>query len=44
MTSLGPLIAIQDGVALSFDAVDRLGPDLRVRASVAGHRDFLHTD
>ena len=44
MASLGPLSKIQDGVALHFDAVDRLGPDLRVRASVAGHRDFLHTD
>jgi diaminohydroxyphosphoribosylaminopyrimidine deaminase/5-amino-6-(5-phosphoribosylamino)uracil reductase len=44
MASLGPLSAIQDGVALHFDAVDRLGPDLRVRASVADQRDFLHAD
>lgn len=44
MASLGPLNAIQDGVALRFEAVDRLGSDLRVRALVAGHNDFLHAD
>ena len=44
MASLGPLSAIQDGVALHFDAVDHLGADLRVRATVAGHSDFLHAD
>jgi hypothetical protein len=41
---LGPLSAIGDGVSLQWNSVDRLGPDLRVCATVAHHTDFLHRD
>lgn len=44
MASLGPLNALSEGVALSFDAVDRVGPDLRVIARVGEHHNFLHLD
>ena len=44
MASLGPLRAISEGVPLRFDSVSHCGPDLRVRATVGQHRDFLHRD
>jgi len=44
MASLGPLNALSEGVALSFDSVDRVGPDLRVIARVGDHHHFLHRD
>lgn len=44
MANLGPLSALSEGVALSFESVDRLGPDLRVRARVGEHHTFLHQD
>lgn len=44
MASLGPLNALSEGVALSFDMVDRVGPDLRVIARVGEHHNFLHLD
>jgi diaminohydroxyphosphoribosylaminopyrimidine deaminase/5-amino-6-(5-phosphoribosylamino)uracil reductase len=44
MASLGPLNALSEGVALSFDTVDRVGPDLRVIARVGEHHNFLHLD
>ena len=44
MASLGPLNALSEGVALSFDTVERVGPDLRVIARVGEHHNFLHID
>lgn len=44
MASLGPLNALSEGVALAFDSVDRVGPDLRVIARVGDHHNFLHRD
>jgi diaminohydroxyphosphoribosylaminopyrimidine deaminase/5-amino-6-(5-phosphoribosylamino)uracil reductase len=44
MASLGPLNALSEGVALSFDTVERVGPDLRVIARVGEHHNFLHLD
>ncbi|MFM2075896.1 MAG: hypothetical protein RJB34_2201 [Pseudomonadota bacterium] len=44
MARLGPLSAIGDGVSLQWNSVDRLGPDLRLCATVAHHADFLHRD
>jgi diaminohydroxyphosphoribosylaminopyrimidine deaminase/5-amino-6-(5-phosphoribosylamino)uracil reductase len=44
MASLGPLNALSDGVALSFDTVERVGVDLRVIARVGEHHNFLHFD
>jgi len=44
MASLGPLNALSEGVALSFDTIDRVGPDLRVIARVGEHQNFLHLD
>lgn len=42
MASLGPLKALSEGVPLSFDTVDRVGPDLRVIARVGELHHFLH--
>jgi diaminohydroxyphosphoribosylaminopyrimidine deaminase/5-amino-6-(5-phosphoribosylamino)uracil reductase len=42
LSNLGPLSALQDGVALGFEAVDRVGADLRVVARVLGRDGFLH--
>lgn len=44
MANLGPLSALSEGVTLSFVAIDRIGPDLRVRAWVGEHHNFLHQD
>ncbi len=44
MASLGPLNRLSEGVALSFDTVERVGPDLRVIARVGEHHNFLHLD
>ena len=44
MASLGPLNALSEGVALSFDTVDWVGPDLRVIARVGEQHNFLHLD
>ncbi|MDB5752039.1 MAG: riboflavin biosynthesis protein RibD [Ramlibacter sp.] len=40
MVQIGPLAQLADGVALEFGQVQRVGPDLRVLARVAGH-DWL---
>jgi diaminohydroxyphosphoribosylaminopyrimidine deaminase/5-amino-6-(5-phosphoribosylamino)uracil reductase len=36
----GPLTTLADAVALEFVSIDRLGPDARLVARVAGHDDF----
>jgi diaminohydroxyphosphoribosylaminopyrimidine deaminase/5-amino-6-(5-phosphoribosylamino)uracil reductase len=40
MASFGPLAQLADAVPLAFHAVDRIGDDLRVRATVAGRDRF----
>lgn len=40
MASLGPLHALSQGLALQFKSVDRVGPDLRIVAGLAGREDF----
>jgi diaminohydroxyphosphoribosylaminopyrimidine deaminase/5-amino-6-(5-phosphoribosylamino)uracil reductase len=42
MAQLAPLTQLSDGVALQFNAIDRLGDDLRLLARVAGRDAFLH--
>jgi diaminohydroxyphosphoribosylaminopyrimidine deaminase / 5-amino-6-(5-phosphoribosylamino)uracil reductase len=42
LSNLGPLNALQDGVRLGFESVDRVGADLRVVARVLGRDGFLH--
>lgn len=37
---LGPLGSLEEALALDIEQVDMIGPDLRVRAAVRGHRDF----
>jgi diaminohydroxyphosphoribosylaminopyrimidine deaminase/5-amino-6-(5-phosphoribosylamino)uracil reductase len=36
MVNIGPLSQLDDGVALEFSAIDRVGPDLRVLARGSG--------
>ena len=40
MADMGPLETLAQGLALQFQDVDRLGPDLRVLARVAGRDAF----
>jgi len=40
MAYFGPLTALSQGVALEFQSVDRVGPDLRIVARVAGRSVF----
>ncbi|MDP2262055.1 MAG: bifunctional diaminohydroxyphosphoribosylaminopyrimidine deaminase/5-amino-6-(5-phosphoribosylamino)uracil reductase RibD [Hydrogenophaga sp.] len=42
LSSLGPLDRLEDGTALDFQSVDRVGADLRVIARVQGRDHFLH--
>ncbi|MCY1552581.1 Riboflavin biosynthesis protein RibD [compost metagenome] len=41
LAHFGPLQKLEDGVGLGFQAVDRVGDDLRILARVAGRDDFL---
>lgn len=40
IASFGPLVDLSEGVKLQFQAVDRVGPDLRILARVAGRDSF----
>jgi len=40
MASFGPLASLAEAVALEFHATDRVGPDLRIMARVAGRDQF----
>ncbi len=40
MAAFGPLQALTDGVALTFQSAERTGPDLRVLARVSGRDSF----
>ena len=40
MADIGPLHALSEGVALEWRDVQRIGPDLRVLARVAGRDRF----
>jgi diaminohydroxyphosphoribosylaminopyrimidine deaminase/5-amino-6-(5-phosphoribosylamino)uracil reductase len=40
MVNIGPLQELAEGVALAFQEAERVGPDLRVRARVAGRDRF----
>ena len=40
MASFGPLQTLAEAIDLQFIATDRVGPDLRIRAMVAGHDEF----
>jgi len=40
MASLGPLASLAEAVALEFHGTDRVGPDLRIMARVAGRDRF----
>jgi diaminohydroxyphosphoribosylaminopyrimidine deaminase/5-amino-6-(5-phosphoribosylamino)uracil reductase len=44
MSSFGPLQQLQEGLALRFASVDRVGEDLRIVARVQGQDVFLHSD
>lgn len=41
MARFGPLDLLSDAMKLEFQSVDRVGPDLRVLARVAGRDRFL---
>ena len=43
LSNFGPLQQLQDGVALHFSSVDRIGEDLRIVARVQGRDAFLRT-
>ncbi|MDP2073158.1 bifunctional diaminohydroxyphosphoribosylaminopyrimidine deaminase/5-amino-6-(5-phosphoribosylamino)uracil reductase RibD [Hydrogenophaga sp.] len=43
LSNFGPLQQLQDGVALHFASVDRMGEDLRIVARVQGRDAFLRT-
>ncbi len=43
LSNYGPLQQLQDGVALQFSSVDRVGEDLRIVARVQGRDAFLRT-
>lgn len=43
LAQFGPLERLSEGVVLAFQAVDRVGDDLRVVARVAGRDRFLHS-
>lgn len=43
LSNFGPLQQLQDGVALRFSSVDRVGGDLRIVARVQGRDAFLHS-
>lgn len=43
MVNIGPLQNLAQGLSLSFESVERIGPDLRVLARVQGRGDFLHS-
>jgi len=40
MASFGPLAALSEALALEFISSDRIGPDLRIVARIAGHDRF----
>jgi diaminohydroxyphosphoribosylaminopyrimidine deaminase/5-amino-6-(5-phosphoribosylamino)uracil reductase len=40
MASFGPLSALSEALALEFISSDRLGPDLRLVARIAGRDRF----
>ncbi len=40
MASFGPLSALSEAVGLTFQSIDRLGPDLRIVARIAGRDQF----
>jgi diaminohydroxyphosphoribosylaminopyrimidine deaminase/5-amino-6-(5-phosphoribosylamino)uracil reductase len=40
MVNLGPLIQLEDGINLSFQSIERVGPDLRLVARPAGRDQF----
>ena len=40
MADMGPLETLAQGLALQFQGVERVGPDLRVLARVAGRDAF----
>ena len=40
MASFGPLLALSDALELQFQSTDRVGPDLRIVARVAGRDQF----
>ncbi|MBD3893970.1 bifunctional diaminohydroxyphosphoribosylaminopyrimidine deaminase/5-amino-6-(5-phosphoribosylamino)uracil reductase RibD [Hydrogenophaga sp.] len=42
LSNIGPLAVLQDGVALSYQSVERVGQDLRIVARVSGRDAFLH--
>jgi diaminohydroxyphosphoribosylaminopyrimidine deaminase/5-amino-6-(5-phosphoribosylamino)uracil reductase len=42
LSSFGPLQRLQDGVALNFSSVERVGKDLRIVARVQDHDRFLY--
>lgn len=40
LANIGPLSALSDGQPLTFNAVDLVGPDLRIRARIPGRDQF----
>uniref|UniRef100_UPI00356A9CC7 RibD family protein n=1 Tax=Hydrogenophaga sp. TaxID=1904254 RepID=UPI00356A9CC7 len=42
LANFGPLASLDQGLALRFETVDLVGPDLRIRARVSGRDAFLH--
>ena len=44
MARLNPIESLEEGAALRFHAVDRIGDDLRVLARATGHDNFLHAE
>lgn len=40
LSNWGPLQTLADGIPMQFQAVQQVGPDLRVVARIAGHADF----
>lgn len=41
IAAIGPLLSLDQGVALDWQSMDRIGPDLRLIARVAGRDSFL---
>ena len=44
MARLNPIESLEEGAALRFHAVDRVGDDLRILARASGHDSFLHAE
>lgn len=42
LSNFGPIAQLEEGLALRFHSINRVGDDLRILARVAGHDAFLH--